>query len=126
MPLTIEEALGQKLMLTFTGLEPSATILATLGRQHVGGVTLFRAATVESPAPVRGPAGALRAVAGTPPFPGSLAWGATGDPELARRAGYAVGRELAAMGINVNYAPGRQIHAKPAHPAAGPRPAAAE
>jgi len=30
-------------MLSFAGTEPSAEILAVLKRQHVGGVTLFRA-----------------------------------------------------------------------------------
>src|SRR6188508_44101 len=128
MPLSVEQAIGQKLMLTFAGSEPSAAILATLARQHVGGVTLFRADNVESPAQVRAltaalqaaaaasgqprliiaadqEGGTLLALAGSTPFPGNLALGATGDPELARRAGYAVGRELAAMGINVNYAP---------------------
>ena len=101
MPLTIEEAIGQKLMLTFTGLEPSAAILATLARQQVGGVTLFRADNVESPAQVRAlttalqraaeaagqprliiaadqEGGTLLALAGSTPFPGNLALGAAG------------------------------------------------
>ena len=47
--------------------------------------------------------GQLIAIAGTTPFPGNMALGATGSVDLARRTGGALGRELAAMGINVNY-----------------------
>lgn len=38
-------------------------------------------------------------------FPGNGALGRAGDPELARRAGAVMGRELAAMGVNFNLAP---------------------
>ncbi len=38
-------------------------------------------------------------------FPGNMALAATGDLELAGRVGFAVGSELRALGVNVNYAP---------------------
>lgn len=38
-------------------------------------------------------------------FPGNMALAATGDVELAGRVGFAVGSELRALGVNVNYAP---------------------
>jgi beta-N-acetylhexosaminidase len=38
-------------------------------------------------------------------FPGNMALGATGSAELAQAVGAATGRELAAMGFNINYAP---------------------
>jgi len=38
-------------------------------------------------------------------FPGNMAVAATGDPELAGQVGYAMGLELRALGVTVNYAP---------------------
>jgi beta-N-acetylhexosaminidase len=142
--LTVEQALGQKLMLSFTGAEPSVEILALLTRQHVCGLTLYRARNVESPAQVRGltaalqraaaasgqpplliaadqEGGTLLALAGTTPFPGNLALGAAGSPELARRTGHALGLELAAMGINVDYAPVCDLALNPKNAVVGPR-----
>ncbi|GIV98172.1 MAG: glycoside hydrolase family 3 [Herpetosiphonaceae bacterium] len=58
---------------------------------------------------------------GTTPFPGNLALGATGSPELARRAGQAMGMELAAMGVNVNFAPVTDVNANPQNPVIGTR-----
>ena len=144
MPLTLEQALGQRLMLSFVGTRPSAEILATLKRQHVGGITLFRALNVDTPAQVRTltadlqraaaasgqpplliaadqEGGTLLALTGTTPFPGNLALGAAGSVDLARRAGHAIGQELAAMGINVDYAPVCDVNVNPRNPVVGPR-----
>ena len=131
-------------MLSFAGLEPSAEVLDLLSRQHVGGLTIYRARNVESPAQVRAltaalqraaaasgqpplliaadqEGGTLLALAGTTPFPGNLALGAAGSPELARRTGRALGLELAAMGINIDYAPVCDLALNPANPVVGPR-----
>lgn len=145
MPLTLEQAIGPKLMLSFAGTEPSAEILAVLKRQHVGGITLFRALNVESPAQVRALTAALQRAAaasgqpplliaadqeggqlmalgdGPTPFPGNMALGATGSEDLARRAGTAIGRELSAMGINVNFAPVCDVNINPQNPVVGTR-----
>jgi len=145
MPLTLEQAIGQKLMLSFAGIEPSAEILAALKRQHVGGVALFRALNVENPAQVRTLTAALQQAAaetgqppllvaadqeggqlmalgnGPTPFPGNLALGATGSEDLAQRVGTAIGRELAAMGINVNFAPVCDVIINPQNPVVGTR-----
>jgi beta-N-acetylhexosaminidase len=144
MTLTLEQAIGQKLMLTFSGTEPSADILAALARHHLGGLTLFRAQNVESPAQVRAltralqqaaaaagqpplllavdqEGGQLMALEGATPFPGNLALGATRSADLARRAGLATGRELAAMGLNVNYAPVCDVNINPDNPVVGTR-----
>lgn len=135
MSLSLEAAVGQKLMLSFVGTMPSADLLATLDKQHIAGVTLYRSLNVESPAQVRDlserlqhasraaeqpplliaadqEGGTLFAIPGTTPFPGNLALGATRSPELTRRVGYAVGRELSAMGVNVNYAPVCDVNLK--------------
>jgi beta-N-acetylhexosaminidase len=144
MSLTIEQALGQKLMLSFDGETPSADILATLRRQHIGGVTIFRHRNVANPAQVRTltaalqhaaaeagqpplalgadqEGGTLLALAGTTLFPGNLALGATGSAELARRTGQAIGRELAAMGLNVDYAPVCDVAQNASNPVVGTR-----
>lgn len=136
MSLTLDQAVGQKLMLSFAGTRPSSEILATLAKQPIAGVTLYRSLNVENPAQVRElserlqhaareasqpplliaadqETGTLFAIPETTPFPGNLALGATRSPELTRRAGYAIGAELAAMGVNVNYAPVCDVNLKP-------------
>lgn len=143
--LTLEQAVGQKLMLSFVGTEPSYEILETLRQRHVGGITLFRALNVVDPPQVRALTTALQhaaTAAGQPPlliavdqeggqlmaidggttrFPGNMALGATGSDDLAYRAGYAMGRELAAMGVNVNYAPSCDVNSNPLNPVIGTR-----
>jgi beta-N-acetylhexosaminidase len=145
MTLTIEQAVGQKLMLAFAGTQPSPDVLATIQNQHVGGVTLFRALNVVDPPQVRTLTDALQRAAaasgqppllvavdqeggqlmavgqGTTPFPGNMALGATGSTELAQRMGYAIGLELAAMGVNINYAPVCDVNTNPYNPSVGIR-----
>ncbi|HMA36581.1 MAG TPA: glycoside hydrolase family 3 protein [Chloroflexia bacterium] len=144
MKLTLEQAIGQKIMIGFPGQMPSPELVALLKQQHLGGLTLFRALNVESPAQVRRltaalqqiaatagqpplligadqEGGTLLALAETTPFPGNMALGATGSPELARQTGYAIGQELAAMGVNVNYAPVCDVLINPQNPVVGTR-----
>jgi beta-N-acetylhexosaminidase len=145
MSLSLEQAIGQKLMLSFVGHELPREFLATLHRQHVGGVTLFRHHNVANPPQVRALTAALQRAAqeagqpplliaadqeggqlmaignGTTPFPGNMALGAARSDELARRGGYAIGRELAAMGLNVNYAPVCDVNNNPQNPVVGTR-----
>jgi beta-N-acetylhexosaminidase len=56
------------------------------------------------------------AVGNGTPSSGNMALGATGSAELARRAGEVLGGELAAMGINVNYAPCVDVNLNPGNP----------
>jgi beta-N-acetylhexosaminidase len=145
MNLTLEQAIWQKFVINFAGTMPPEALLESLRRGPVGGVTLFRGANIENPAQVRELTAALQRASsqggwpplliaadqeggqlmalgeGTTPFPGNLALGAAGSTELARRAGYACGRELAAMGINVNYAPVCDVLLNPDNPAVGTR-----
>ena len=44
-------------------------------------------------------------IAGGTPFPRAMAFGATGDPSLAERAGLVAAREGRALGVHVNFAP---------------------
>ena len=50
-----------------------------------------------------------------------MALGAAGDPALAERVARAVGLELRAMGVNVNYAPVCDLATNPRNPAVGIR-----
>jgi beta-N-acetylhexosaminidase len=54
-------------------------------------------------------------------WPAMARLGATGDQALAERVGTAMGRELAALGINVNYAPVLDVHSNEANPIIGDR-----
>jgi beta-N-acetylhexosaminidase len=54
-------------------------------------------------------------------FAGPMAIGATGDADLAERVGRAIGLELRAVGVNVNYAPVLDVAVNPANPALGIR-----
>jgi beta-N-acetylhexosaminidase len=146
MKLTIEQAIGQKLMLSFAGPRPTPQILAMLKAQQVSGVTLFRSLeNTDTPGQVRELSDRLQAAAvksgqpplligtdqeggqlmaignGTTQFPGNLALGAAGSTELARRVGVAMGYELAAMGVNLNYAPVCDVNSNPQNPAIGTR-----
>jgi beta-N-acetylhexosaminidase len=145
MESALESQLGYKLMLAFVGQEPPARILRWLKERPLGGFTLFRPHNYGNPAQVRALTDSLQRaakVAGHPPlliatdqeggqlaamghpatqFAGNMALGATRDPELARRVGYAIGRELAALGINVNYAPICDLNTNPTNPSLGIR-----
>ena len=66
--------------------------------------------------------GQLIAVAeGATELPGNMALGATRSPELAEAAGRVLGRELLAMGVNMNFAPALDINSNPNNPGIGIR-----
>lgn len=54
-------------------------------------------------------------------MPGNMPLGATGDEKLAYSAAHAVGEELAAIGINLNFAPSADINNNPDNPIIGVR-----
>lgn len=144
MSFTIAQAIGQKLMWSFGGLKPTPAILRAIKQGQAGGITLFRAINAADVEQVRALNAALQAqakkhgqpilligadqeggtlvsVPGTTCFPGNLALGATRSPELARRVGYAIGQEMAALGFNVDYAPVCDVAISPDNPVIGPR-----
>ena len=138
-------AIEKRLMLAFEGLEAPESVLAALAEKDYAGFTLFRYLNCESPEQVRTLTTALQKAAADagrlplliaadqeggqlnafgPPatqFAGNMALGATRDPDLARRVGAAIGLELAAMGVNVNYAPVCDVNTNPDNPALGIR-----
>lgn len=54
-------------------------------------------------------------------FPPAALLGQRGDPDLAYRFGLATARELAAVGINLNFAPVLDVHSNPENPVIGDR-----
>jgi beta-N-acetylhexosaminidase len=113
---------------------------ARLLEAGVGGVVLF-AHNITGVAQVRELASALRARAAGPlrvaidhegghivrigapltRFPGPMAIGATGSSDLAEAVGSAMGRELAAIGVDVDLAPVLDVAADPRNPSVGAR-----
>jgi beta-N-acetylhexosaminidase len=144
-----DEAILGRLMLAFRGVTVPAWLRARLAAAPVAGFTLFRHYNVRSPGQVRTLTAELQAAAGAragasgrlpiliavdqeggqllafgegwTPFAGPMAIGATGDPALAERVGRAIGLELRAVGVNVNYAPVLDIASNPANPSLGIR-----
>lgn len=138
-------------MLAFQGVRVPGWLVERLASAPVAGFTLFRPLNVRSPRQVRrltdglqaaarnGPQGAggsglplliaadqeggqLQALAdGWTAFGGPMALGATGDAALAERVGRAIGLEMRAAGVNVNYAPVLDVATNPANPALGIR-----
>ncbi len=142
----IEDTIGQKLLLAFEGKEElSSQTLETIRQLRPSGFTLFRSLNIDTPAQVRRLTASLQEIArslGLPPFliaadqeggqltaigeettalPGNMALGAIDSVELSRKAGEVLGRELAAMGINVDYAPVCDISSNPNNPVIGIR-----
>ena len=139
--------IGQKILLAFAGkTRPSEEMLASIRKIRPAGFTLFdHLNDMDSPAEVRALTDELQRIAqelnlppfliavdqeggqltaigtGTTPLPGNMALGAVGSAELAKKAGEVLGCELAAMGININYAPVCDVNINPKNPVIGIR-----
>lgn len=127
------------------GLDTPAQIVRTY---HLGGVLLTdgRPSNVENPAQISGLTAGLQQAANAsaphlplliatdeeqgvvnrigPPatqFPSSMAIGATGSAEAARRSAFDTGQELRAMGLSVDLAPDADVTAGPANTVIGSR-----
>jgi beta-N-acetylhexosaminidase len=139
----------ERVMLAFRGTTVPGWLRQRLAEAPAAGFTLFRPANVRTPAQVRELTASLQAAAreregaaadpplliatdqeggqllalgdGFTPFAGPMAIGATGDAELAERVGRAIGRELRAVGVNVDYAPVLDVASQPGSPALGIR-----
>ncbi len=136
----LAEKIGQLLIVGFDGLRPPRHILEWLAQGKIGGVALF-ARNIASPAQVESLVAACRAAARHPILvgidqeggvvarlragfsesPGAMALGAARDPGLAEDVGAMLGRELAALGINWNYAPVADIALQSGNPSVGAR-----
>lgn len=138
MPL--EEKVGQMMLVGFDGTSPPAHILAWLASGRIGGVYLF-ARNIQSPAQVKQLVAECRHAAKHPILvgidqeggivarlregfsesPGAMALGASGEPQLAEEIAFMLGTELAALGINWNFAPVADIAHQPVNPSVSTR-----
>jgi beta-N-acetylhexosaminidase len=127
--MTDEQALAQVFMLGWVGAEPSPLIMDWIRDRNIGGVKIFgwntedtvrlaRTVGALQEESLKGPfqipllvatdqeGGWIRHVKGsTSETPGNMAIGASGYPRDAYLAGYYIGKELAMLGINMNFAP---------------------
>lgn len=142
---TLAQRVGQKILLAFHGFDQlSPEILDSIQKYKPAGFTLFRSMNIGSLRQVRKLTGLLQDLArenGLPPFlicadqeggqlmavgegtplPGNMSLGAARSVELAHKAGVVLGTELAALGINVNYAPCADVNINPKNPVIGTR-----
>ena len=135
----------QQLMISFEGAAAPREILDGVQRGTIASFCLFGHLNSRAPAPLRELTESLRhaaqlggqpvpllgidqeggqlmaVVGGATELPGNMALGATRSPELAEQAGRVLGRELLAMGINLNFAPSLDVNVNPANPVVGTR-----
>ncbi|WP_227356382.1 beta-N-acetylhexosaminidase [Haladaptatus salinisoli] len=140
--LSLPEKVGQLFVAGFDGTRPTAEIEELVSERSLGGVIYF-GRNVESPEQLRTLSRTLRGFVpdGGPPLlvtvdqeggrvarlswgtelPSAMALGAADDPALAARAGAAVGRELRALGVDVDLAPVLDVNNNPDNPVIGAR-----
>ncbi|MCI0709505.1 MAG: glycoside hydrolase family 3 protein [Chloroflexi bacterium] len=134
-----------QLMHSFKGLTPLPEIVDGIRNGQISSFCLFARINVTSPhqlfdltsalyraaeeggqlPPIIGidqEGGQLMAVTGgTTELPGNMALGAARSVELAEKAGMVLGRELLAMGVNLNFAPSLDVNTNPLNPVIGIR-----
>ena len=143
--MTIEEKVGQLIMVGFEGTQANEAIEAHIRERYVGGIVLF-SRNIQSPKQTAELANQLQRLAestahriplfigidqeggwvirlkeGATVLPGNMALGATGSTELAERAGEITAAELAAVGVNFNFAPVMDVNNNPRNPVIGRR-----
>ncbi len=140
-----EELLGQTLFLGYLGTAPSAEIRAWIRDRGIGGVKIFARNVADLPSLARDVADMQRLSQSTRlavPLlvatdqeggwvrhikretsitPGNLAIGAGGLPRDAYLTAWYLGRELAALGINMDFAPTADTYSDPEATVIGPR-----
>lgn len=140
--LSLEEKIGQVMMVGFSGMAVDPSVAALLQGRHVGGVCLFKR-NIESAEQVATLNDEVRALFAKtiPPFiavdqeggnvvrlsdrnvvlPGNMVLGATRDAQLAYEAGRAQGDDLRRLGFNMNLAPVLDVNSNPRNPVIGIR-----
>ncbi|GCE14731.1 beta-N-acetylhexosaminidase [Tengunoibacter tsumagoiensis] len=143
--MSLEELIGQVLMFGFEGTTVPAHFAELLRTNHIGNVIFF-ARNVHDVEQIQALTAELQRIAqeagqrypllisidqengmvrrfgdSTTTFPGNMALGAIGSEEMARAIATATGRELRALGINMNLAPVVDINNNPLNPVIGVR-----
>jgi len=124
----LETLIGVRFLVAFEGRQAPREVLELIAGRRTSGVILYRGRNIASPVQLRRLTATLQAAvpAGDPPllvgvdqeggqlealgegataWPGNLALAAAASTRLARAVGRAIGLELAAMGVNVVFAP---------------------
>lgn len=141
-PLTLEEKVGQLLMVHFQGENANEEAKKLIQEIKVGGIIYYTWSNgLSSPEQIKllseelqhlSPIPLLiatdqeggivtRASKGFTVFPGNKSLGMTGDPTLAEQAAIATGLELLSVGINMNLAPVIDVNNNPKNPIIGIR-----
>lgn len=143
--MSIDEKIGQLLIVGIGGKQVSQVAKAHITKRFAGGIILFRR-NIQSPQQVANLTTELQQAAvqtpnaiplfiaidqeggivarlkkGVTVFPGNLALGATRSESLAEKAGEITALELAAVGVNLNFAPVMDINTNPRNPVIGVR-----
>ncbi len=144
--MTLEEKVGQIMLVFFEGSTISENLHKFISEIKVGGVILYssrnniesvgqvahlneeiqRRALLSGSRPlfiaIDQEGGLIARIReGVTPFPGNMALGAAGDPSLAGRVASVMGEELASLGINMNFAPVVDVNNNPMNPIIGVR-----
>lgn len=144
--MTMEEKVGQMLMPDFRNWNgKNVTVMneeiAKLVKDyHLGGVILFRENTVTADQTTKlvsayqeaaekygllisidQEGGIVTRLQNGTDFPGNMALGATRSEEVAEKVGKAIGEELNALGINMNFGPVLDVNNNPDNPVIGVR-----
>ena len=143
--MTIEEKVGQLIMVGFEGTQANETIETYIRERFVGGVVLF-SRNIQSPQQTAELTNELQRLAsatarqiplfigidqeggwvirlkdGATVLPGNMALGATNSTALAEVAGEITAVELAAVGVNLNFAPVMDVNNNLDNPVIGRR-----
>jgi len=143
--MTLEEQIGQVLAVGFHATTPSQAVIDLIQKQHIGSIILFRRNIQDAQqvyeltqhlqrlareAGHRHPLlimidqenGMVRRFGDSATiFPGNMALGAIGSEQVAYAIAEATGRELQALGINMNLAPDVDVNNNAANPVIGVR-----
>jgi beta-N-acetylhexosaminidase len=143
--MTLEEQIGQLLVVGFWGTTATREIVDLIQHYHVGSIILFsrnvqdaqqvleltyslqmnaKAAGHRSPLLIaidQENGMVQRLGQGMTLFPGNMALGAIGSEQITYDVARATGRELKALGINMNLAPVVDVNNNPANPVIGVR-----
>ncbi len=140
-----EEILGQVFLVGYASVHPAPELMAWIRARNIGGVKIFgwnaENLTVLADSVDRMQKAAFETRHGIPLFvatdqeggwvrhvkgatsvtPGNLALGAARIPSDAYYSGYHIGREIRALGINMNFAPTVDVYTNPLAHVIGPR-----
>ncbi len=145
--MTLEEKVGQLLMVQFTGELANEEARVLIQDTHVGGIIYYNWSNgLHSPKQVQSLSLSLQELTNGNPhpiplfiaidqeggaisrlqqgfshFPGNAVVGNTGNPQLAKEIAFTVGNELRAVGINMNLAPVVDVNSNPQNLVIGAR-----